>query len=239
MRKLIKHTKGGHPYKDVPMMAAEGVHEEVGRLVDKYAPNKRDKLKALDIGAGQGALSLRIRDLGFSDVAAWELEHDKFKVKDIPVKHVDLNHDFPAENSYDVITAIEILEHLENPFHFFRQIGHILAPGGFAIVSTPNIEGRMSRLEFLLNGNYRWFDEGAYQEWGHILPLSRWQLDRILNRAGLGIAERSYNSRDAHLVTEPGFKNTVKALAAFAATPLMTGDYDGDISLFVVKRAEA
>ncbi len=223
-------------YKGIQMMTTNGVHEEVAELVNRHAGHPGSKTQALDLAAGQGALSQRIFDLGFKNLTAWELETDKFKPEDITVKGVDLNLDFPKENKkYDLITAVEIIEHLENPFHFARQIKAYLKPSGLAVISTPNIESAYGRLEFLLTGRFRWFSDGAYQEWGHIQPLSSWQMQLILDRAGLEVVERSHNSQDAWVTTDAGLKNLIKGMVAAALKPFMKGSSDGDVTLWAVK----
>jgi ubiquinone/menaquinone biosynthesis C-methylase UbiE len=43
-----------------------------------------------------------------------------------------------ATNSFDVVTAFEMLEHLERPRKFISEIKRVLSPNGVFILSTPN-----------------------------------------------------------------------------------------------------
>ena len=43
------------------------------------------------------------------------------------------------DKSFDVVTATEVIEHLENPRLFLRDINRVLKPGGLCVLSTPNI----------------------------------------------------------------------------------------------------
>ena len=44
-----------------------------------------------------------------------------------------------AENSVGVIRAYHLLEHLEDPIHFFNEAYRVLAPGGFLIFEVPSM----------------------------------------------------------------------------------------------------
>jgi SAM-dependent methyltransferase len=235
---LVKMTLGGLSYKDIPMIAAEGVHEEVQRLIEKHIQEKdRGTMTALDLAAGNGALSQRLKDLGFQSVVAWELEPENFRAKGVEVLPVDLNKPFPRGEAFDLITATEIIEHLENPFHFLREISKSLKPGGMLVLSTPNIESALSRVQFLYSGMFRWFNEASFAEWGHIQPISSFQLDKALRSAGLEIVEQGHNSHDRLLTIDRGLKNYLKALSALLLYPLMKGHKRGDINLWLIRHS--
>ena len=56
------------------MICTAGVHEEVGKLVEKFVPpDARESTRVLDLGAGTGALCQRMYDLGFKAITAWDL----------------------------------------------------------------------------------------------------------------------------------------------------------------------
>lgn len=44
-----------------------------------------------------------------------------------------------AENSFDVVTMFDTIEHLFDPMHILRLVHRILRPGGALFISTPNI----------------------------------------------------------------------------------------------------
>ncbi|MGO9265178.1 MAG: class I SAM-dependent methyltransferase [Candidatus Binataceae bacterium] len=55
-----------------------------------------------------------------------------------PVAHVDINR-FPFEDaSFDVLIMIDVHEHFADLSNLNREIARVVAPGGLAIVTTPN-----------------------------------------------------------------------------------------------------
>jgi 2-polyprenyl-3-methyl-5-hydroxy-6-metoxy-1,4-benzoquinol methylase len=240
MRLVRRSITPGSYYAGIRMMTSEGVHEEVARLATTQFPaERRADVEVLDMGAGEGALSQRLRDLGFERVTAWELDPSRLRVEGIPVEPVDLEAPVPdaARGRFDLVTAVEVVEHLENPYGFFRRVADVLAERGIAIVTTPNVESARSRLRFLRTGQFRWFGESEYRDWGHIQPITSWQLDKALRRSRLKVLERSYNLRDARFVYDPGLRRVVGSLVAAAVTPFLRGNARGDINVWVIGRA--
>ena len=92
-------------------------------------------------------------DLGFTDVTAWDLDAHPLEGLDaVTVEAVNLDTDFgshpEATGAFAVVLAVEIIEHLENPYHFMRELERVLAPEGIAIITTPNIESALLGCDF-------------------------------------------------------------------------------------------
>src|SRR6266851_4952547 len=157
--------------------------------------------KALDLGAGRGELSARLALLGY-DVTAVERYAPQFEAK-VPLVEADLNEAFPFEAAtFDVAMGIEILEHLENPRIFLRELARILRPGGTAVVSTPNLTSLLSRVLFAACGqwdlffNHPWRLRDPYSSLvhGHITPVPKWLLEHHARDAGFDVEEHRYSS---------------------------------------------
>ena len=185
-----------------------GLHEFVGeRMLSGYA---HPGVRAVDLGAGPGAMAERLRSLG-CDVLAVDRNREGFEA-DVPHVSVDFNQpDFASQLGpapFDLVTAIEVIEHVESSIGFLRNVGRLLAPGGVAILTTPNVDSLPARLKFLLRGKIRTMDEQS--EPTHISPVFFDLLRRqFLPRAGLRLRE--------HLVFPPnGYQLTRQPIAWFA-----------------------
>lgn len=146
-----------------------GLHEFVGeRVLVRYA---RPGVRAADLGAGPGAMAARLRSFG-CDVLAVDRDANGFEAR-LPHLSVDFNEqDFASrvgQGAFDLITAIEVIEHVENPIGFLRNIGKLLAPGGVAVLTTPNVDSLPARMKFLVAGKIRTMDE--HGEPTHISPI--------------------------------------------------------------------
>lgn len=103
--------------------------------------------KVLDLACGTGFLSrflksrspeLDVYGIDFSYVAIdFNLKYtgDKEHYKEGEVYKIP----FP-DNMFDFVIGGEILEHLEEPDKFFKEIFRVLKQGGTMILSTPNIK---------------------------------------------------------------------------------------------------
>src|SRR5690348_16157056 len=122
--KKIQHSTGkygDYKYNNLVIYCAPGVHEKVFELIKKRFPKKN--IKILVLGAGAGAFDERLFDNGYKNITAVEFRKEIYKSKG-KVIELDLNEDFHTKikQKFDCIVAIEIIEHLENHFHFMSNI---------------------------------------------------------------------------------------------------------------------
>jgi 2-polyprenyl-3-methyl-5-hydroxy-6-metoxy-1,4-benzoquinol methylase len=116
--------------------------------------------KILDIGCGGGEFLEQLRKVGFSDLSAADIEQSNDLLKNgIDFQAVDFCYkELPWEkDTFDLITAWEVFEHLENPHFLIKELGRVLKPGGVIIISMPNVFHIISKLVFLKTGDFpRW-----------------------------------------------------------------------------------
>jgi SAM-dependent methyltransferase len=144
---------GNHRYiHPVPReLAIPGTHDRVLGILGNLVDFKRSP-RVLDIGAGQGALSIRLKELG-ANVSACDVVPEQFDVPGIDFRVVNRDGTLPFENqSIDVAVAIEVLEHIDGHDRFFAEVARVLAPDGIGMFTTPNILSLKSRLRFLFTG---------------------------------------------------------------------------------------
>jgi SAM-dependent methyltransferase len=177
-----------------------------------------EKLRAeppsvLDIGCATGALIASLRDNGWrvtgveiSPSAVYAKNERKLDVRNIPLEE---NH-FP-DNSFDVILASHLIEHLNEPKIFLEETYRILKNNGVIFITTPDISGFQSRLF-----GSRWrsaiFD--------HLYLFSRRTLSKMLKTVGFKFEScRSWGGLAAGAAPKP-----VKKTADFLAKRLNCGD---------------
>ncbi len=130
-------------------LARSGVYE---RVVELLADLPRGRL--LDAPAGAGALARRLAEMGF-EVTCSDINAQDFAASELPFRQVDLCQALPFEDaSFDYVTCIEGVEHLENPFQAVRELARVLRPGGTLVLSTPNYLNIERRLKFLITGSF-------------------------------------------------------------------------------------
>lgn len=169
-------------------LAIPGTHDRVlqilGRTIDfRSAP------RVLDIGAGQGALSVRLKDAG-ARVSACDVVPEQFDVPDVDFRPVPSDGRLPFDDaSVDAAVAIEVLEHIDGHDRFFAEVARVLTPGGVVMFTTPNILSLKSRLRFLFTGFFYSF--GPLEPFTrdpvsqHIAPFSVNRYEWMMSQHGL------------------------------------------------------
>jgi SAM-dependent methyltransferase len=121
------------------------------------------EVSALDIS---DALVAKMRARGIADAR----QHD---ISNGPLPYPDA--------SFQAVFAGEIIEHLVDTAAFLAEFRRVLAPGGVAVITTPNLASFENRVRMLF-GRYPNFVEYELGGDGHVraytLPVLRAQLDR-------------------------------------------------------------
>jgi len=121
----------------------------------------KNELKRLDIGCGankvQGAVYLDVDPKVKPDIL-----HDLNKFP------------YPIESkSFDEIYAKHVIEHLDDPSGFMKEIERILKPGGTVFIETPHFSSRV-----------------AYSEPQHKLFFSYFMFNSVINGLNLEVVEQ-------------------------------------------------
>jgi len=99
--------------------------------------------RALDVGCGAGLLAEPLARLG-AQVTAIDPAEELIEAARSHADGQGLAIDYRAtavenlEGEFDLITAMEVIEHTADPQHFLNSLSQRLVPGGLLILSTPN-----------------------------------------------------------------------------------------------------
>jgi SAM-dependent methyltransferase len=148
--------------------------------------------RALDLPAGAGHLSDALRRSGFEVVSA-DFNRDR---PDYVL--ADMNARLPfADGEFEVVACLEGIEHVLRPFDLVGELARVCRPGGTVIISTPNVMGFYSRLQFLFTGTFFQFAPvvapevvfGEQRDRGHISPTTLGQLEYAAHCHGLHLVD--------------------------------------------------
>jgi 2-polyprenyl-3-methyl-5-hydroxy-6-metoxy-1,4-benzoquinol methylase len=225
-----KHRQNS--YEGLPERAAEGLHENAFGLFRKYVSSGA---KVLDLGSGTGAWAKRLHDASYAVTACdFEVPKERFE---FPYHQMDLNQNFGGRlgnGGFDAVSIIEVIEHLENPRHTFRQIKPLLKKGGIVLLTTPNASGLYSRLRFFFTGQMAMFTDSAYAiRIGHITPLTAWQLEKVFSENNLKVLERRFH--DAPFFPPRSSGDFAKIVAWVVFRVFMFGTVGGQCILYILK----
>lgn len=99
--------------------------------------------RLLDVGCGTGEYTTAMAP-GFSQVDAIDIEPERLEFykgdhpKNVNVQSMSVNElDFP-DQTFDMVTMVEVLEHLTDPVQALSEIKRVLKVGGGLLLTTPN-----------------------------------------------------------------------------------------------------
>lgn len=168
-------------------------------VLDLLRPALAGGAAVLDVGAGEGWLAARVLDdvrrRGLDvRLEACDLVPEGFRVEGVPCRRADLAEGLPYDDAeFDAAYAVEVLEHLEDPWRFLREARRVLRSGGLLVLTTPNVLSVNSRLRYLLFGFPELFDvlplaspEPRHVA-GHIRPTTLYALCHMAERCGFDV----------------------------------------------------
>lgn len=169
--------------------SSEPIYRAAEALLDQVKVQSNDR-HALDLGGGQGIFSEVLLKYEWN---ATLLDYAPGRVRGVKCVSADLNERWPlVAEEFILVVALEVVEHLENPRHFFRELARVLRPNGYALVSTPNQLSIASKLCLLARNEFRDFQQSCYPS--HITALLDIDFRRISNEVGLELLETRYTN---------------------------------------------
>jgi 2-polyprenyl-3-methyl-5-hydroxy-6-metoxy-1,4-benzoquinol methylase len=169
-------------------------------LISEFVPNAA----VLDVGASPFYLLDRVLAAGAAEAEGIYFSSDDHPFRDlsrvysingeIGIHHVDVEKEnFPfLDSSFDLVTACEILEHLELfPFNFCIEVVRVLRPGGILTITVPNVN-RISNIKNLLVGRNIYMKFRSDPHGRHRHEFTRSQLVALIKYMNLEMVEVGY-----------------------------------------------
>jgi 2-polyprenyl-3-methyl-5-hydroxy-6-metoxy-1,4-benzoquinol methylase len=162
----------------------------------------------VDVGCGTGNLQPYVRDkfhryIGVDAVRYPGFPNDaEFSKLDLDTGQVPL-----PDGIADVVAAVEVIEHLENPRDFMRKLVRLARPGGRIIVTTPNQLSFLSLLTLIVKQRFQAFQDVHYP--AHLTALLPVDLTRIAAECGLEEIDIEYSLAGRMPLTARNFPRMV------------------------------
>jgi SAM-dependent methyltransferase len=173
-------------------VGSRNLHDQVLRILAARPPGL-----VLDVPSGIGPLGQQVRALGHRVI-----EVDLFPRDGFGGVVADACRPLPfAGACFDTVVCMEGIEHFEDQTGFIRECARVLRPGGWLVLTTPNVLHLSSRLSAFFTGQRlmkqgfinevttlrQRSDRGLYH--GHAYLIDAFRLRYILRVVGLRLAE--------------------------------------------------
>ena len=155
--------------------------------LDEHSRRPLEGRSALDVGCGAGLLAEPLARLGASVTAidpAGELiaaarHHATGQGLEIDYRVAAVE---TIEGTFDLITAMEVIEHTADPQQFLNSLAQRLAPDGLMILSTPNATSWSRLITITLAEGFGVIPKGTHDFAKFIAPE---QMKQLMATAGL------------------------------------------------------
>jgi 2-polyprenyl-3-methyl-5-hydroxy-6-metoxy-1,4-benzoquinol methylase len=136
----------------------------------------------LDLGCGSGWLSIEIARLGVRNVVGVDIDDAVLALNALTLNGAEIrgvqarSEDLPfANDSFDLVIAKDLLEHLPDPSSTTNEIYRILRPGGAVYASAP------------APGSRTYFDD-----YTHVRPFNKKAISALMEDSGFLIERSEY-----------------------------------------------
>ena len=121
------------------------------KMFQKYGSVELMNASVVDIGCGYGWLLYYFdsaqRVCG-SDISEHAIEVAKKRSPNREFKVADIQNGVAFEDKFDLVLAINVIEHLPNPEAGIKGICEALKPGGITLVHLPTINNALNKWEY-------------------------------------------------------------------------------------------
>ena len=148
----------------------------IAREVARFAP--LDGARVLDVGCQLGALPVALSELG-ADVTGVDVDDALLEGARLRARCYDATATFAraeaealpfADASFDVVTFVDVIEHVRDPRAAVKELSRVLKPGGTLYLFGPN---RLSLANLRADPHYQLFGVSVMPRWMGDLYVTR------------------------------------------------------------------
>jgi SAM-dependent methyltransferase len=173
----------------------------LNRIIARWIPSSRE-VRILDLGCGYGAVLYFLRSAGYHNVTGLDTSPEQVEAAhQLGFTDVHCGNIYPflkgcPANSFEVIFAFDILEHISKPelLELADEIHRVLTPAGRLIIHAPNAEA-------VFSGTIR------YGDLTHEMAFTRGSIAQLAGACSFSVAAVQEDTPVIH-----GFKSLIRSV---------------------------
>lgn len=158
--------------------------------INSNSSNQESK-KWLDIGCSTGELLYAAKEKGFFcegiEINDWAAEQTEKNLEIIVHKNPLINSSI-NNNSFDVISYIDVLEHINDPGKELEKANNVLSKNGYLLILIPDFKSKIA-----IDQKQNWT---AAKPWEHINMFGLKDLSKLLEKKGFKSIAHTDKSED-------------------------------------------